>query len=115
MTEEDLKDAALRFIRTDKDIHAKFQTFLDHEKEGMPEYGIDFQNYHHDGEDAFLAITKEEFDLLKPHEHDLMRGNIPAALYAVEEGDFVDRCMENMTREGIPVGFTGELIEWALV
>ena len=107
MTSNKLAEDALCFVRGDPEIHARFEQYLLHLEEGMPEYGICFRSCDLDSEDAFCPLTKEEYEALKPYEPDLAKGKIPSAIDT-------DKYMEQMDTYGVPVGFKGPLIEWIL-
>lgn len=41
----------------------------------MEIYYVWFHNYHYDEDDNWVVISKEEYDLIKPYESELSRGN----------------------------------------
>lgn len=54
-------------------------------------YTAYFQSYFYDAESKEVAITKEEFDVLKKVEHDLRIGNCPDELVSLVWDDIRNR------------------------
>jgi hypothetical protein len=54
------------------------------------EYSVWFNNYHHDGEDRFVKITKSDYDILKKDDFELARGNWTPHVELIYDNDEIE-------------------------